>query len=216
MYARICLTALLFAAPLLADGVIMVPRDPNPSADAQRDAARQAAMKAAQGEVDKAQALVAAAANRIRAAWKANPDLLAAEKDLEAKQAAYAAARAPVIAKLEQDPAYRDARAAAADAEALVTQAKAAPRATQPTAAVVDAATAKLEQKSVLREMEDKALAADETAAKAKADLDAAREKRRLLQLQFDAALLNDPEYKQALEQLNAAKSRLTAATAQP
>ena len=35
-----------------------------------------------------------AASNRIRAAWKANPDLLAAEKDLAAKTAAFEAAKA--------------------------------------------------------------------------------------------------------------------------
>jgi hypothetical protein len=208
------LLIVLLISPAAAD-VIMVPRNPNPSEEAQRDAARRAAIQAAQGEVNKAQALVAAAANRVRASWKANPDLIAAEKELEAKQAAYDAARVPVMTKLEQDPVYRDARAAVVDAEALVAQAKATTRATQPADATVDAAIAKLAQKSVLREMEDQALAADEAASKARAELEAAREKRRVLQLQFDAVLLNDPEYKQALEQLSAAKSRLTAATGQ-
>ena len=35
------------------------------------------------------------------------------------------------------------------------------------------------------------------------------------LQLQFDAAVLNDPEHKAALDQLQAARSRLTAASGQ-
>ncbi len=36
----------------------------------------------------------------------------------------------------------------------------------------------------------------------------------KVLQLQYDAAKLNDPDYKADLDQLNAAKSRLTAAAA--
>jgi hypothetical protein len=213
MLKQLMIVALL-ASPVAAD-VILVPRNDTPSEAAQREGARRAAVQAAQGEVDRAQAAVAAASARIRATWKANPELLAAEKDLAAKQEAFDAARAPVIAKLQQDPNYQQIREAAAKAEQQVAQAHGRAPATRPTPAVVDAATAKLEVKSALSNIEDKALAADPAASKAKADLDSAREKMKVLQAQFQALLLNDPEYKASLDQLNAARSRLTAASGQ-
>jgi hypothetical protein len=214
MLKHLMIVALL-ASPLAAD-VILVPRnDTNPNDNAQREAARRAAVQAAQGEVDRAQASVAAASTRIRATWKANPDLLAAEKDLTAKQEAFEAARAPVIAKLQQDPDYQQIRETAAKADQQVAEAHGIAPATRPSPAVIDAAKAKLEVKSALGNIEDKAIAADPAASKAKADLDAAREKMKVLQAQFQAVLLNDPEYKAALDQLNAARSRLTAASGQ-
>lgn len=213
-------SALLIAilAPMTFADVILVPRDQN-NVNADRDAARRAAVSAAQGEVDRAQALMQAAATRIRAAWKANPELLAAEKDLAAKQAAFDAAKAPVVAKLQQDPSYAQMKEAAAKAEREVAVARGDRPATQPAAPsadVVDAAKDKLEVKSALSNLEDKAVAADPEASKAKADLDAARDRMQVLQAQFRAVLLNDPEYKAAHDQLASARSRLTAASAAP
>ena len=209
---------LTLLAPIADADVILVPRGDNVYNN-ERDAARRAAVQAAQGEVDRAHALMQAASNRIRAAWKANPDLLAAEKDLAAKTAAFEAAKGPVLAKLQQDPSYQQIKDAAAKAEAEVAAARGNRPATLPAApppSVVDAAKEKLEVKSALNNLEDKAVAADPEATKAKAELDAAREKMQALQAQFQAVLLNDPEYKAAHEQLASARSRLTAASATP
>ena len=217
MWKSTVLAMALLVSMATAD-TILVPRNDYPSDNAQREAARRAAVQAAQGEVDRAQAMITAASARVRATWKANPDLLAAEKELADKQAAYDDARAPVIAKLQQDPAYQGIRVAAAKAEQQVAAARGNSPATQPAAPstdVVDAAKEKLEVKSALSNIEDKAIAADPAASRAKADLDASREKMKAMQAQFQAVLLNDPEYKAALEQLNAARSRLTAASGQ-
>jgi outer membrane protein TolC len=202
-------------------GLVLQPRD-----DARaRDDAHRAAIQAAQGEVNRAQSALDAATARIRAAWKANPDLLQAETNVKKLQADYEQARRPVIAELMKDPAYRSAAAAASDADTTVKHEQADARSTsQPAAPTtipvpspeqVRAAREKLRQKTTLRDMEEKALAADPTASQAKRYLDTAHAKVGVLQAQFKAALLNDPDYKSALAQLQAAQSRLTAATGQ-
>jgi len=204
-----------------ASAQVFIERNANNDAEAQRAAARRAAVTAAQGEVDRAQAAVESSLARVRANWKANPDLLAAQRDLAVKQAAYDKARQPIIDRLMQDPAYRAAADQARIADAAVKQEQAMRPATSPTTlptpsdTQVQAATEKLQQKSALRDMEDKALSADPAATAARADLDASREKVKALQLQFDAAVLNDPEHKAAVDQLQAARSRLTAASGQ-
>ncbi len=218
----------IFLAGTAGFGQIIV--QPSNNDDAQRAQARRAAVQAAQGEVDRAQAMLEAANARIRANWKASPDLLAADRDLTIKQAAFDRARKPVLDKLAESDAYQSALAQSktADAQVKMNQAagKLATGATTkpsllpatlpaPTEAQVQAATDKLEQRSALREMETKAIAADPAATQAQVELDAAREKIKMLNLQFDAAKLNDPEYKSALNQLNSAKSRLTAAGGQ-
>jgi len=200
----------------------------NSGVEAERNNARRAAVSAAQGEVDRAQASLDAVSARIAAAWKANPDLLAANKELAVKQSAYDRARQPILDKLSNDPAYKVAMLQAQTADQAVKAEQSAT--TRPThvrvGAVpatlpgvsdmqVQAATEKLEQKSAMRDMEEKAITADPTAAQARSELDAARERVKVLQLQFDAMKKNDPEFKAALENLNAAKSRLTAASGQ-
>jgi hypothetical protein len=209
---------IVLLSPMALADVLLVPRQDNVNS-AERDAARRAAVAAAQGEVDRAQALMQAASTRVRATWKANPELISAETDLAAKQSAYDAARNPVIAKLQQDPSYQQIKEAAAKAEQEVDAARGDRPATRPAAPspdVIDAAKEKLEVKSALSNLEDKAIAADPDASKAKADLEAARSRMQVLQAQFQAVLLNDPEYKSAYDQLTAARSRLTAASAAP
>jgi len=192
----------------------------------ERDRARNAAVKAAQGEVDRAQISLDAVNTRLQASWKANPDLQIAERDLVVKQAAYDKARQPIIAKLMADPAYRAAAQDADAADAVVKQEQGAATSTalpttQPTtipaatSSQVQAATIKLQHKTVLRDMEEKAIAADTAASTARDDLDAARARMKALQLQYEAARLNNAEYKAALDQMAAARSRLTAASGQ-
>jgi hypothetical protein len=183
-------------------------------------------VQAAQGEVDRAEANLKVVTTRIEAAWKAKPEVLAATKDLEIKQAAFEQARKPLIDKLKSDPAYESAlaEATAADARVKNEQANAlaaTPPTSKPTTAPaatpeqVQAAKEKLDQKSTLRQMESQAIASDPSASRAQTDLDASREKMKVLQLQFDAAKLNDPDFKAAMDQLTQAKSRLTAASGQ-
>lgn len=213
--------AILFVGTTAHAQGVYIDRSTVNDENAQRAAARRATVTAAQGEVDRAQAAVETSLARIRANWKANPDLLAAQRDMAIKQAAYDKARQPLLSHLMQDTEYRLAVEQARAADAAVKQEQAAHPTTSPTTlptpsdAQVQAATEKLQQKSTLRDMEDKAISADPAASAAKADLDAARERVKVLQLQFDAAVLNDPEHKTAIDQLQAARSRLTAASGQ-
>ncbi len=207
---------------VVAQGQITIDRNNVNNEAVQRDNARRAAVAAAQGEVDRAQAAVETSVSRIRANFKANPDLLAAQRDLSMKQAAFDKARQPLLAHLMEDTEYRLAAEQARAADAAVKQEQAAQRPTTgpttlpaPSDAQVQAATEKLQQKSTLRDMEDKAVTADPAASAAKAELDSAREGVKALQLQFDAAVLNDPDHKSALDQLQSARSRLTAASGQ-
>ena len=214
-----------FAVSAFGQTGVYIDRNTNNNDETARANARRAAVTAAQGEVDRAQAAVEASIARVRATWKANPELINAERELATKQAAYDKARAPVVEKLKQDPEYRQAadQAAAADAAVKQEQAMRPPTTSPahpttipvPSDTQVQAATEKLQQKSTLREMEEKAIAADPAAAQAKAELDAARERIKALNLQFDAIMLNDPEHKSAVDALQAARSRLTAASGQ-
>lgn len=78
-----------------------------------------------------------------------------------------------------------------------------------PSDAQIAAATDKAIQRNKLRELQDAAIAADPKAAAAAAKVDAAVEKLKRLQLTHRAELLNNPEYKAALDQVHAARSRV-------
>ena len=78
----------------------------------------------------------------------------------------------------------------------------------------MEAASEKLQAKTNLRNVVDTAVSNDPNAAKAQAKLNAAEEANKLLQLQFDAALKNDPDYRAALDQAQAARARVAQAAA--
>ncbi|MFT3788046.1 MAG: hypothetical protein QM770_18055 [Tepidisphaeraceae bacterium] len=88
--------------------------------------------------------------------------------------------------------------------------------ATQPIATPEQAraAQARLDERTRLRKLEADAIAGDQAAAQAKAHYDAAGTKANELRLQLRAALLNDPEYKAAETELQAARAQVTAAAA--
>ena len=233
---RILLTA--FVATLACSSlpttaqVILRDRNDNSNQDDSRQAERQRQVRAARGEIDRAQALIRVATTRVRSTWKANPELLAAEKELEQATEAFEVKRKAIVDKLKQDPAYAKAlegeSAASADVkeEQQATNEK-APATTQPQSAdeaaanlpppsqeQVDAAMNKLNKRSELRDIEEKAITADPAAREAMVKRDAAREKVQALQLQLDAAMQNDPEFKSAQEQLATARANLARAGA--
>jgi len=179
----------------------------------QREAARRQAILTAQGEVDRAQKLLDAATARVKANFNASADQTAAANDLKEKQAAFDKARAAVIERLKSDPAYQDAGQKARLAAGTVQEEHAA--SSQPSATQVQASIEKLNQRSVQSEMEQKAIDADPIASQAQKDLEAARQRGQQNDAALKAAMLNDPDYKSAFEQLQTAKSHLTAATGQ-
>jgi hypothetical protein len=202
-----------------AVGQIIVPdRD---DGDNSRQNQRQRESRAARADVERAEASVRAAAARVRTSWKANPEMVAAEKELDEARQASDQERKRVVAALEKDPAYKQIKSQHATAAGDVRGEQDRVNATQPaasqpaaapvTSAQIEAATEKLEAKSELRNFEDRAVAADPPAAAAAARFEAAQDKLKALQLQLDAALVNDPEYKAAQDQLGAARTRLTA-----
>ncbi len=193
---------------------------------------RRAAVAAARAEVDHAQAVVTAASARVRASWKSNEQLIAAEEELSHARREFDHVRDAVQQKLKQDPAYSAALREEADAGERVRQEQAATNATQPSTtrpadANIDvpnlpapssdqmqAATQRLEQKGKVRDLEDAAIASDPEAAKARARLDLAQRQMKVWQLQLDAALKNDPEYKAGMDQLAASRARVAQAAA--
>lgn len=134
------------------------------------------------------------AAERVRAAQAANP-------------ASTQPTTAPVDLGIPDDGIGLDEDQGDANVDPATTQPIATPE-------QMRAAQARLDQKTRLRKLEDDAIAADPTAAAARAKLHAVGEKRKALQAQLQAALLNDPEYKQAKAELDAARARVTAAAA--
>jgi DNA repair exonuclease SbcCD ATPase subunit len=212
-----------------ATAQLIIP-DRDNDADDSRRAERQREARAARAEIERAEASVKAAAARVRTSWKANPEMIAAEKELDEARAARDKERKRVVQALEGDAAYKRIKsehaAAAGDVRTEQDRGNAAapaatrPNATQPAVAAdvtpgqIEAATEKLEAKSELRDFEDRAVAADAPAAAAAARFDAAQEKLKTLQLQLDAALVNDAEYKAAQDQLAAARGRMNTPSA--
>ena len=192
--------------------------------EAQRDRTRIAAVAAARGQMDRAQQLINVAQQRVQANWKANPQYLAALNEQADAKKAFGAERDRVLENLRQDNSYRETKQAERDAVVDVHNAQVQTNATQPdakpgTAKLPDpsadqiaAAQDKLDQKSRVRKLESDAVDADPAAAKTKARLDKADDDLKVLALQLKAALLNDPDYKSALDQLTQAKAQLAAA----
>lgn len=196
---------------------------------------REANLAAARGEVDRARTQLRQATEKVRSTWKANPQWIAANDELEAARKEFQTTRAAVIQRLKtDDPAYKAELDKHGDLQAKVrseqdktnstqpasTQPAGAPEAAPnlpaPSAAQVEAATEKLEQKARLRNMEDIAIANDPAASKAQERLNKAQTENKIWQAQLDAALKNDPDYRTALDQMNAARSRFAAAGGVP
>ena len=185
-----------------------------------------------------------AAEKRIRASYKAEPELLAAETDLKAAQAELEATKGPIVAKLQDTPEYKQEKQAEDDYEAKIQAEHAKAVAAQPdttkpaplpkdrdptddktltaekeslnvpvpTDAAVVAAVDKANQRNKLRDMEEAAIAKDPKASQAQLKVDSATQKLKQMQLEYKAALLNDPEYKGALDQVQSARARVQAA----
>lgn len=195
---------------------------------------REATLAAARGEVDRARTQLRQATDKVRSTWNANPQWIAANDELEAARKEFQSARAAVIERLKTDPAYKAELDKHGDLKNKVrseqnrtnanqpasTQpagsSEAVPTLPTPSAAQVEAATEKLEQKAKLRNMEDIAVSNDSAAAKAQERLNKAQTNAKIWQAQLDAALKNDPDYRAALDQMNAARSRYAAAGGTP
>jgi len=192
--------------------------------ESERERARQAAVAAARGQVQRAQQLLNTAQARVQANWKANPQYLLAIKEQEDARKAFGAERDRVLDGLKNDPNYADLTRAEIEAtdDVVAEQQKtnAAQPASQPFTAAppdpspeqVQAAQARLDRKAKVRKALDNAIAADPAASKAKARLDKADTDLQVFALQLKASLLNDSDYKSALDQLTQARAQLTAA----
>lgn len=225
-------------AVVLAQGQV-----PGNGVDAQRAAARRAAIASARGNLEAAQAKLKAAEERVRANSKANPETTAAQTELDQAQADLDRLGAPVLARLrennaEYQAALRDEEAAQAKLSQEQAKAVAAnPAATRPATKPIDddpqddisvqkeedalhvppptdgqviAATDKLDIRSKRRDLERDALARDPATAQASARVDAATARLKQLRAEFEATLLNDPEYRAARDQLAAARAEVT------
>jgi hypothetical protein len=166
-------------------------------------------LKAAQDRFDDA-------AKPVFAKLRDNPEyigLLNDEREAHARLAAETGTTRPSDDTLEPgDPAVP-----ASDRPRVVVRtgpATAPVPANPPSDAQIEAAADKLEQRTRRRDLEDQAIAGDATASKAKADLDAAREKVKALNTQLEAVLLNDADVKAARESVAQARARVSQAAA--
>ncbi|HEX8325489.1 MAG TPA: hypothetical protein VF595_16415 [Tepidisphaeraceae bacterium] len=191
-------------------------------------------MAAARGEVDRARTTLRAAVEKVRSTWKANPQMIAATDEAAAARKEYEAARRAVVEQLKSDPAYQSATKDQTDVQAKLRDEQAKTNAANPPTTKpegtdetvknlpapsdqqVAVALDKLESKTKLRNLEDIAVAKDPTASKAQARLNEAEKALKVWQAQLDAALKNDPDYRGALDQMTAARSRMAAAAGTP
>jgi len=174
----------------------------------------------AETEMTDAREAYAKARQAVLKSMEQKPDYMAAVKEeADARARVAEEKRQTNAAFAATQPATQPASNddASADPQAAPTDATSASTATlpDPTADQVDAAQDRMEIKTRLRQLQDAALSADPTAAAARVRLDAALSAMKVWQLQEQATLLNDPEYKAAVDQLAAARARVTQAAAQ-
>lgn len=190
-------------------------------ATAQNRTNNNAAVAAARGQVQRAQQLLNVAQLRVEATWKADPNYLATVKEQEEARRAFNIERDRVIDSLRGNPEVADMKKSFDEADVDVREAQQSASATQPnarpdtlapTTAQVSAAQDKLNHKMQLRKVVTDAILADPAAARAKARLDKANVEMQAMTLQHKAVLLNDPDYKSALDQLTQARAQLTEA----
>lgn len=113
-----------------------------PDTNEAREARQQAALRAARGEVTRAQMLVDAARERVRGTWATNAELLAAERDLEAALNELERARQPILARLRESDEYQRAVADEQQAERNVRREQAEASTAAQDAAANEAAAA--------------------------------------------------------------------------
>ena len=188
--------------------------------DNTRQDQREQQAREARARVNEAEAKVKDAVTRVRASWKANPEMLSAEKELNDARQARDEQRKHVVASLKEDDKYMqlekehsqaaiDVKQSPSNTTQPTTQESAAP----PSQERMDAATEKLEAKSDLRDYVDAAVAKDDGAQAAQKRFDAAQAKLKEMKLQLDAALQNDPDFKAAQQQLAAAHGEAASPT---
>lgn len=167
-----------------------------------------------QRELDEAQAdldrLGAPVLAKLR---ETNADYRAAIQDEEAAQAKLRDEQAKAVAAQPEttQPATQPIDSDPQDAN-RVQKEETSLHVPVPTDGQVVAAIDKLDVRSRRRDIEREALANDPATAQASARVEAATAKLKQMRAEFDARLLNDPEYKAARDQLAAARAELTRA----
>ncbi len=127
---------------------------------------------------------------------------LSAQAAIKQAQSDYDAACIPVIESLKIQPAYQAAVDAQTKAQADLTDMQANGSSAQ----VADAAQAAMQAKSAVKDLEQKAIATDPTAADAKSRLNAAYAALAELRQKEQEAVRSDPTWLAAKKQLDAAR----------
>ena len=241
---RFALLALALAVAPVASGQFVGTNQPVNTGSVNNNAseAQRSATNVARADLNRTLGSLQAAQERVKADFKAAPELFKAEKDLEAAQDELEAAQKPIMDKLTDDPTYKAEKAKSDEAEAKIQQehqksVEADPASTKPASplpkdhdptdnstvtaekerlnvpvpsdAQLVAAVDKASQRSKLRQLQEAAIAADPTASAAAKKVDAAYDTLKQLNLKYRAELLNNPEYKAALDSVHAARAHV-------
>lgn len=178
--------------------------------------ARQEEVNRLQGELTAARARLSAIQAAVRAKFETRDDYRALQAEIRQAQREFEQAREPVIAKLRQSEEYKRASEEARLASERVERQREGNPTTQPTnpepieQSLLDAITEKMEQKSDISRMEAKAIEQDEGARRAQERVKAASAKLNAIQTEYRAALLANPDWVVARDEVLAAQARMT------
>jgi len=177
------------------------------AAKGEADAAK-AALKKSQGALERATSKVGDVRRSVQAEHDAAPSLVAARKKVETDRAALEQHTAPILERLKQSPAYRDAVVARDQAKSELG--------TLPSSATTQERVAVGKKYSdaiaVVRQLEKAAIDADPKAKAARAAVDDAEASGRHLIEKRDQAIDQDARLKSAKNDLDSAKSDLAKA----
>lgn len=186
--AALALTMVVGMAADVARGQAVTPIDRSGSRMAREK------QKDAQIEFNRLNATVKAITARIRADFEQRDEWIKGQADLKAAQAAYEAARKPVLAALAAKPEYKKALAAREKAEAEREAAKDS----RSTEKLYEAAGKAIDANLVVVKMENDALAADPKVQQAEKNLDAAQAVVAGLKKQLEQELETNVEWVEA------------------
>jgi len=178
------------------------PVDHSASAKARKD------MIDAQAALNNAQSRFDDVARELRSEFQQSGEYRTALAAVEQAQADFDAARAIVLGRLADDPAYKAARQKKEAAEKARDELDAAPGSPEQTAA----ATAVLDAASEVSKLETAAINADPAASAARERLAAASARLNDLKKKFEDSIANHPKLQALRKELETAKAKLSAA----
>lgn len=214
--SRVAMVAAVFAVIPIAEAQVRTPLE--------QQRVNQAEINRLQSDLSTARANLNVVEARIRSRFESRDDYRKVEAELRQAQREYDQARIPVLAKLRETEAYKQASEQARLASERVERERSVEGnpTTQPTSnepisqSLLDAIVEKMEENSEITRMEGQAIEQDQTARQARDRLREVSSRLSAIRSEYRDALTADPEWQSARESFVQASARLASNSQTP